>query len=55
MEVRGAVEVPRDRPASATRGWFPSASWEEGGERETKVVLFGGLVSSDDVATGSGW
>jgi hypothetical protein len=48
-------EVPRDRLAPASRGWFPSASWEEGGETNLKVVLFCGLMSSDDVATSSGW
>lgn len=28
VEVRGAVEVPRDRPAPAPRGSIPSTSWE---------------------------
>jgi hypothetical protein len=32
------VEVPRD-----TRGWFPSTSWEKGGE--AKVVLLGDLLT----------
>ncbi len=40
------VQVPRDKPAPAPRGWFPSASWESSGE--TKIVLHGGLLSSNE-------
>jgi hypothetical protein len=38
VEVRGAVEVPRDRPAPAPRGFIPSTSWGEGGENKRSVI-----------------
>jgi hypothetical protein len=40
------VQVSTDKAAPAPRGWFPSASWEDG--EETKVALYGGLLSSND-------
>jgi hypothetical protein len=40
------VQMPVDKASPAPRGWFPSSSWEDG--QATKVVLFGGLLSSND-------
>ncbi|KAI0250689.1 hypothetical protein BJV78DRAFT_1283100 [Lactifluus subvellereus] len=39
------VQVPNDKTSPAGRGWFPSASWEDGEETKAKVTL---LLSSND-------
>ncbi|KAI0301619.1 hypothetical protein B0F90DRAFT_1810122 [Multifurca ochricompacta] len=40
------VYVPGNKVAPAPCGWFPSASWVDG--EETKVVLYGGMVSNNE-------
>lgn len=41
------VQVESDENPEG-RGWFPSAVWFDGDEGKPKVVLYGGLLSSNE-------